>query len=599
MQQSVIPSAYTVTDDANLTDMVWNHANTHPDDPFIARDALDPASMLTTTEFRNTVAAVAKGLIASGINPGDRVALMSRTRFEWALFDYAIWAVGAITVPVYETSSAEQAQWILSDSGAVAAIVELPRHAVTIAQIRETLPALRTVWQIDADPSAETVLVAAGTKISDEQLTARRTAVQADDLATIIYTSGTTGHPKGCELAHRNLLSGAGNALAIYADEFNSTGRIVMFLPMAHVLARDVTICAIMARSRVAFCADPQDLLKTAAAFKPTLMLAVPRVLDKVYNGAKQKAYSAGKERIFAAAERTAIAYSTALDSGGPGVGLRIKHAAFDALVYRKIRAVLGGQCRTVISGGAALAQHIAHFFRGVGLHVFEGWGLTETTAAATVNHPHKTVIGTVGPPIPGTTIAISDDSEILVKGEIVFRGYWGNEQATREAFDADGWLHTGDMGALDDGCLRITGRKKEILVTAGGKNVAPGPLEERLSIHPLVAQSMVIGDAQPFIACLITVDPDMLEFWKQEHHKIPDATLDQLREDPDLIAALQSAVDHANASVSRAEQIKVFRIISTDFTVENGLLTPSLKVKRDKVAAAFADEIATIYDRG
>ncbi|NUS72711.1 MAG: long-chain fatty acid--CoA ligase [Corynebacteriales bacterium] len=599
MHEYTTAALVTVADETNLTDAAWENARTHPDDPLLVRQRGTRQETVSAREFQKLVADLAKGLMAAGVSAGDRVALMSRTRFEWTLIDYAIWAAGAVTVPIYETSSAQQAQWILSDSGAVACIVETPQHAVTIAQVRDKLPALRHVWQIDAEPSAEKVLTQLGEAVPDNEFEARRSAVNADDLATVIYTSGTTGRPKGCALTHRNFLPGVANALACFDHEFSPSSQTLMFLPLAHVLARYIAVCAVTARVTMSFCDDPKKLLDAVQLNPPTLMVAVPRVFEKLHAGARRKAHEAGKGRIFDAAERCAIAYSQAMEKGKIPFVLRVKHRLFDRLVYGKIRAVLGGQCTTAISGGAPLGPRLAHFFRGIGVVVYEGYGLTETTAPATVNRRGEIRIGTVGRPMPGTSIGIADDGEILVRGDVVLRGYWGNPSATEETIDEQGWFHTGDLGALNDGYLTVTGRKKEMLVTAGGKNVAPAPLEDRIRRHPLVSQVMVIGDGKPFISALITVDPENFEIFKRDHHKAASATITQLREDPGLVAELQKLVDEANEQVSRAEMIKVFRILAEDFTIENDLLTPSQKVKRSEATKYFATDISSIYGEG
>lgn len=599
MREFTTPAVYQVPAEASLSDFVWRNAAEAPDQTVIMRGGQSQPQRqlipLTTTEFRDAVAAVAKGLIAAGVQPGDRVGLMSRTRFEWALFDFAILTIGAVTVPVYETSSAEQIRWILSDSGAVAVIVETAENEALVAQVHAELLLLKHVWQIDAEASAEQTLAAAGAAVSDADLAARRTAVRPDDLATIIYTSGTTGRPKGCVLTHRNFLAGVGNVRVAFEEQLGG-GSTLVFVSLAHVLGREIQIVMIAARVLMAFCPDPKKLREAVAEFPPTIMLAVPRVFEKLYNGAAQKARSEGKGKIFDSATKTAIDYSKALDSGGPGLGLRLRHAVFNRLVYKKVRAVLGGQCTTVISGGAPLGLRLAHYFRGVGIDVYEGYGLTETTAAAVLNRPDKQRLGTVGPPIPGISVRIADDGEIEIHGDIVTPEYWGDAAATAAAIDSDGWLHTGDLGSLDDGFLRITGRKKEILVTSGGKNVAPAPLEDRLRAHPLISQCMVVGDGEHFIACLVTLDMEALPPWLAEHNKAADLSLAQLRDDPDIRATIQQAVTEANATVSRAESIRVFEILDDDFTVENELLTPSLKVKRAQIARAYATVIADIY---
>lgn len=595
MQEFTVPPAYTVPDQGNLTDSVWENAETHPDSVVFSR-RLDGAWVdVTAVEFRDQVTGVANGLIAAGVKVGDRVALMSKTRYEWTLCDYAIWAAGAVAVPIYETSSAEQVQWILGDSGAVAVVVETESHAATVESVRPALPDLATVWQLDG--GAVETLTAAGADVPATEVPARRAAITADDTATIIYTSGTTGRPKGCELTHRNFMFDVGNAMPGLSGLFNPDGSTLLFLPLAHVFARLIEVGAVATRTRMGHTADVKNLLDDLAVFQPTFVLSVPRVFEKVYNGARQKAHAAGKGKIFDAAEKVAIEYSQALDAGGAGLGLKLKHGVFDKLVYGKLRTALGGKCHAAVSGGAPLGARLGHFFRGIGLTIYEGYGLTETSAPSTVNLQTALKVGTVGRPLPGVSIRIAEDGEVLIKGQHVFLRYWHNEPATAEAIDADGWFHSGDIGQLDDeGYLSITGRKKELIVTAGGKNVAPAVLEDRLRAHALVSQCMVVGDAQPFIGCLVTIDPEAFPAWKERSGKPAEATVEELFADDELRAEIQAAVDDANKAVSKAEAIRVFRILPRDFTEEGGELTPSLKLKRNVVLKEYADEIAAIY---
>jgi long-chain acyl-CoA synthetase len=552
---------------------------------------------VTASQFCGEVIAVARGLIAAGIEPGDRVALMSHTRYEWTLIDYAIWTAGAVTVPVYETSSAEQAEWILSDSGARACFVETASYGDIIGSFRDRVPALSHVWRIDSDLDS---LRAAGADVGDEVVTERAAAAGAADLATVIYTSGTTGRPKGCELTHENLLSDVRNAflgpLTLVAAAQNPG--TLLFLPLAHVFARIIQVGCLEGGIVLGHCGDLNGLLPALASFRPTFILAVPRVFEKVYNSAEQKAISEKKGAIFSRAADAAIAYSRALDAPGrPSFGLRAQHAVFDRLVYGKLRAALGGRAEYAVSGGAALSERLSHFFRGIGVTVLEGYGLTETTAATTVNRPDRNKIGTVGQPLPGVGIKIADDGEILIGGKNVFPGYWHNEAATKEVFTEDGWFATGDIGELDEeGFLKITGRKKEMIVTAGGKNVSPAVLEDRLRSHALISQCMVVGDGKPFIAALITLDPEALGPWKERHGKPADATVSALRDDPDLVADVQAAVDDANQAVSRAESIRKFRILDVDFTQEAGQLTVKLGIRRSVLLKDFAADIDALY---
>ncbi|MER7590141.1 long-chain fatty acid--CoA ligase [Micromonospora sp. NPDC127501] len=602
MREFSVPPIVTVGDAANLTDPVWDNAEVAPDTVQFARPTprtdgtVTEWTEVTCLQFRDEVAAVARGLIAAGIEPGARVGLMSRTRYEWTLLDYAIWAVGAVTVPIYETSSAEQAAWILEDSNAVAVVVESEAHAALIAGVRHRLPELGRVWEIDSGGVDE--LVTTGTTVELAEVERRRKAVRAGDLATIIYTSGTTGRPKGCVLTHRNMYADIANAVPVLPNLFNAGASTLLFLPLAHAFARLIQIGVVQARATMAHCADTKNLVAELQAFRPTFVLSVPRVFEKVYNAAKQKAEADGKGGVFARAEQVAIAYSEALETpGGPGLALRAQHVVFDRLVYRKLRAALGGRCRDAISGGAPLGARLGHFFRGIGVTVLEGYGLTETSPAAAANLPGGTRMGSVGRPLPGVTVRIEDDGEILISGELVFQGYWRNETATAETISSDGWFRTGDLGQLDsDGYLSITGRKKELIVTAGGKNVAPAVLEDLVRAHPLISQCVVVGDAKPFIAALVTIDEEALPSWLENAGMPLDTPVEQLREHEGLRKEIQAAVDAANQAVSKAEAIKVFRVLPHDFTEATGELTPSLKVKRQVVHKTYAAEIADIY---
>ncbi|ASU79556.1 long-chain fatty acid--CoA ligase [Actinopolyspora erythraea] len=602
MREFSAPATVTVATEENLTDMVWANAERFGDAVGFRRRVDGTWVDVTTAEFAAQVLAVSKGLIAAGLRQGDRVGLMSRTRYEWTLFDFAIWSAGCVTVPVYETSSADQIEWIMSDSEAAALIVESPEHRAEVNSIIGNVPSVEHVWQIDGPvegggSTAVAELTSAGAEIADERVHERRRAVGADDTATLIYTSGTTGRPKGCVLTHRNMLAEVRGDLDAFPQLMRPGNSMLMFLPMAHVLARAISISCVYARLTLGHTGDVKDLVNDLGSFRPTFVLAVPRVFEKVYNTAKQKAHSEGKGRIFDAAEATAVAYSRAKnEAGGPGLALRAKHFVFDKLVYGKLRAALGGRCVAAVSGGAPLGERLTHFYFGVGVPVLEGYGLTETTAAAAVNVEDDYRIGTVGKPIAGTTIRIADDGEVLVKGDVVFHRYWNNDAATADSLE-DGWFHTGDLGSLDeDGFLRITGRKKEIIVTAGGKNVAPAVLEDHIRAHPLISQCMVVGDQKPFIGVLVTLDPEFLPSWLAERGRPTDTPASELAEDPDMRAEVQRAIDEANQAVSKAERIKQFRILPQDFSEDRGEMTPSLKVKRNKVAENYASEIAAIY---
>ena len=592
MREFSVPPVVTIGDSSTLVDPLWDNAAEAPDAVQFARRMDGVWHDVTCAQFLEEVVAVARGLVAAGIEPGDRVGLMSKTRYEWTLVDYAIWSCGAVTVPVYETSSTEQVSWILEDSGAVACFVETAAHQTIVTGVRE----FDHLWRLDNLDE----LIASGASVSRDAVERRRADARADDLATIIYTSGTTGRPKGCQLTHRNMYSDIANAIPGLSSLFHEGSRTLLFLPLAHSFARLIQIGVVQARATMGHTPDVKNLVADLQDFKPTFVLSVPRVFEKLYNTAKQTARADGKGAIFDRAERVAIAFSEARDTPrGPGLALRARHALFDRLVFRKLRAVLGGNCRQAISGGAPLGERLSHFFRGIGITIFEGYGLTETSPATNVNLENAQKIGTVGRPLPGVTVRIDDDGEILILGDIVFKGYWKNDAATAEAIDGDGWFHTGDIGELDDdGYLRITGRKKELIVTAGGKNVAPAVLEDRVRAHALVSQCMVVGDRQPFIAALITIDSDALPAWAKEHGKAASADMATLAADEDLRKEIQLAIDDANLAVSKAESIRTFRILPRDFTEATGELTPSLKVKRNVVLKEYADEIAAIYDK-
>ncbi|MFI6907473.1 AMP-dependent synthetase/ligase [Nonomuraea sp. NPDC050394] len=585
MREYSVPVLVDVPASASLTDTVFRRGEQEPGAVVLRRKSGDDWPAVTAAEFRDQVVALAKGLVAAGIEPGDRIAIISRTRYEWTLADYAIWAAGAVSVPVYETSSVEQVRWILSDSGAKAVFAELDNHVETV---REAAPELKPIWRMDEALD--------GSGVGGEEIERRRTALTGADLATIIYTSGTTGRPKGCRLTHDNMLFTARNVAGGPLETVFMTDEpgVLLFLPLAHVFARLIQVVAIETGTVLSHTPNMKNVAPDLVSARPTLLLGVPRVFEKVYNGAEQKAIQGGKGKIFARAVDVAVAYSKA--SGTAGFGLRLKHALFDRLVYSKLRAATGGRLSTAICGGSALGERLGHFFRGVGIEVLEGYGLTETSAPSTVNLPGGNKIGTVGKPLPGVTVRIGEDGEILVRGRHVFAGYWNNDQATAEAVDAEGWYHTGDVGELDDdGYLRITGRKKEILVTAAGKNVAPGPLEDALRAYPLISQAMIVGDDRPFVGALITLDPEALEHWKKENGA-ESATAAELSRDPRILAEVRTAVDTANLMVSRAEQIKKFVVLDIDITEESGHLTPTLKIKRNIVMRDFADTVEELY---
>jgi len=586
---AIVPAATA----GNLTNLVAERAWFEPQRVMLSRPIGDGWQEVTAREFEEEVRTVAKGLIASGIAIGDRVAIMAKTRYEWTILDFAIWFAGAISVPIYETSSAEQIQWILEDSGAVALIVETPALAETARPVLGSR--CSRMWTITDDAIAQ--LVQAGHGVSDDEINHRRNSLNPDSLATLIYTSGTTGKPKGVQLTHGNFLAECGNVVQGAADLFlKPNGSTLLFLPVAHVFGRMVQIGAVTAGLHLAHCSDINRLPQDLASFKPTFVLAVPRIFEKIYNGAESRAEAAGKGNIFRKASDTAIAYSECLDSGRIGVALRLKHKLFDKLVYSKIRAGMGGAVEAAISGGAPLGARLGHFYRGAGVNILEGYGLTETTAGATLNLSQAQKVGSVGKPLPSTTVRIAEDGEVLMKGPIVMRGYWQNDAANAEVFTEDGFFRSGDLGALDeDGFLTITGRKKELIVTAGGKNVAPAVLEDRVRAHPLVSQCLVVGDNKPFIAALVTLDADAIKGWSAANKKSGTSIAD-LAKDPALIAVIQTAIDDANKAVSRAESIRKFTILPVDFTIADGQLTAKLSVKRHVVAGQFAREINDLF---
>ena len=597
MKQFTTPPQHQSCPDENATDMLLGRLRSHPSVPIYELVQDDGGYRpLSTADFVDEVKAVAKGLIASEVAPGDVVAILSRTRYEWALVDWAVWWAGGVSVPIYETSSPSQIQWIASDSAARFAIVETTRHREDMESVRGELPELARIGVLEEGILED--LKARGAEISDEDLEARRTSRRLSDVATIIYTSGTTGRPKGAELTHANFVDTTRSAVTLLGDEVLPTGsRLLMFLPLAHVFARLITVLAAAWPVTTAFTPDTKNLLPDLAAFKPTFLLAVPRVFEKVYNGAEAKAIAGGKGKIFAAAAQTAIDYSTALSDGKVPLPLKLKHALFDRLVYGTLRGAMGGNVRWAVSGGAPLGARLSHFFRGIGVTVLEGYGLTETTAPVSVNLPWDVRPGTVGPPLPGSSVAIDDDGELLVKGVMVFKGYHNNPEATAEAME-DGWFRTGDLGTLaDDGSVTITGRRKEVIVTAGGKNVSPAQLEDQLRSHPLVSQCVVIGDQKPFVAAILTLDPEMLPTWLK-NNGLPEMGITEAAQDERVRAELQQVVDRANRSVSKAESIRAFEVIDSDFTEENGYLTPSLKLKRNLVVKDLAPVIEEIYSR-
>ncbi|MFH5880703.1 AMP-dependent synthetase/ligase [Arthrobacter sp. NA-172] len=597
MREFSVPPLVNVAPETNITDLVVRQA-AKPSNPalFAKLDGAGQWQDIRATDFLKDVSALAKGLIASGVGAGDRVGIMSRTRYEWSLVDFAIWFAGGISVPIYETSSPSQVAWNLGDSGAVAVFAESAHHEDIIRQAvtAEGLSSVAHVWQLEG--GGLDALRNAGREISDEDLEARRGSAVLADVATIIYTSGTTGRPKGCELTHGNFVELSENALASLGDVVSEDAKTIMFLPLAHVFARFISVLAVAAGSQVAHTPDIKNLLADLQSFQPTFILAVPRVFEKVFNSALTKAEDGGKGAIFHKAVETAIAYSTAQQSGSVGLVLKLKHAVFDRLVYGKLRAAMGGHVSHAVSGGGPLGERLGHFFHGIGLQILEGYGLTETTAPISVNTPSLIKIGTVGAPLPGNAVKIADDGEILAKGVCVMKGYYKRDDLAAETF-VDGWFRTGDIGELDEqGFLKITGRKKEIIVTASGKNVVPALLEDQIRADALVSQVLVIGDNRPFIGALVTLDEEALPGWL-ERHGLPASTTSADAADNALVrAAVQELISHANQSVSHAEAIKSFRIVASDFTEASGHLTPSLKVKRAQVMKDFDAVIEEMY---
>ena len=593
MNEITIPAIIPAAVAGNLTNLISERAHFEPERVLVSRPMGDRWQAVTAKEYEEEIKAVAKGFIAAGVGFGDRVAIMAKTRYEWTVLDFAIWYAGAVPVPIYETSSAEQVDWILTDSAAVAIVVETPALAELVQPVMPST--CKNIWNITYNALA--TLTHEGKSVSDDEITKRREKLKPETLATLIYTSGTTGKPKGVQLTHGNFLSECGNVVNGASDLFlKPGGSTLLFLPVAHVFGRMVQIGSITAGLHLAHCSDLTKLPADLASFKPTFVLAVPRIFEKIFNGAEAKADAAGKGKIFHKAAEVAIAYSKALDTKKISPLLKLQHGLFDKLVYAKIRAGLGGRVEAAISGGAPLGERLGHFYRGAGIRVLEGYGLTETTAGATLNLTSSHRVGSVGKPIPGTTIKIAEDGEVLIKGPIVMQGYWQNDAANKEVFDSNGYFKSGDLGKIDEeGYLSIVGRKKELIVTAGGKNVAPAVLEDRLRSHPLISQCMVVGDNKPFIAALITIDPDAIKPWAVANKK-EGASIADLAKDPTLQAVIQTAVDETNKAVSRAESIRKFIVLPVDFTIAGGHLTAKLSVKRHVVSQQFAREIDELF---
>ncbi|MFI1101774.1 AMP-dependent synthetase/ligase [Streptomyces melanogenes] len=589
-----------------LADVVFDHALDDPDRVALARkDAAGQWQDVTSARFRDEVLALAKGLIADGVRFGDRVAIMSRTRYEWTLFDFALWSIGAQPVPIYPTSSAEQVFWMLHDSEVTACVVEHEDHAMTIGSVVDRLPHLKRLWQLDAGALGE--LLAVGEQIDDDVVHRHRRAVTPESTATVIYTSGTTGRPKGCVITHANFMFEADTMVARWEPVFHSRpgdeASTLLFLPLAHVFGRMVEVAAVRGRVKLGHqpALSASALLPDLQSLRPTFILAVPYIFEKVFNAARRRAEADGRTGPFDKAVDIAVKYAEALEQKafglgpGPSAGLRMQHQFFEKVVYGKVREAMGGRVRHAMSGGSSMGRRLGLFFAGAGVTIYEGYGLTETTAAATANPPERTRFGTVGQPVPGTTVHIAEDGEVWLHGGQVFSGYLNEPKATEKVLK-DGWLATGDIGALDeDGYLTITGRKKEILVTSGGKSVSPVALEERVRAHPLVAQCIVVGNDRPYIAALVTLDQEGVDHWLAMRNK-PSMTASELVRDPDLETEVRRAVVAANTLVSQAEQIRTFRILAHQFTEEHGLLTPSLKLKRRAIEEAYTVEVDALY---
>jgi long-chain acyl-CoA synthetase len=597
MRELSVPANIPPIVSGNVTDHIEELVARNPHFPSLSVQTDEQWTIVTAEQFRSQVRSVAKGLIAEGLAAGERIAILSRTRYEWTVADYAIWYAGCITVPIYETSSPEQVEWIISDANVVATFFEAERTTHAFTPIAAKVPHMTRSYIFGNDVLAE--LSSKGMRISDDELTARRTSAKPSDPATLIYTSGTTGQPKGCIITHGNMMAEVDTLVKGIPEVFEvPDASTLIFLPLAHVFGRLIQVAMLRGEVTIGHCPNPVALLKDLSSFKPTFLLAVPRVFEKVFNGSAAKAHEASpvKGKIFDSAAKVAIAYSEALDHGHMSKGLALKHGLFDKLVYSKIRHAMGGRVTHAISGGAALGSRLGHFYRGLGLIILEGYGLTESTAGSTLNLPSSLKIGSVGRPLPGTGVRIEPDGEILLKGPHIFAGYWNNEAATAQEMTSDGWFRTGDIGEIDgDGFLRITGRKKEIIVTAGGKNVAPAVLEDRLRANPVISQCVVVGDNKPYIGALITLDQDALPQILSASN-IETAPMSQLAANPDVRALVQKAVNSANEAVSNSEAIKKFSILLEDFTIDNGYLTPKMSIRRHLIVQDFAKDIEALY---
>ena len=596
MKQFDVPAIVKADPDANATDLLVERVKATPNKPLFALPTPDGGwKDVSAAEFQTKVIALAKGLVAAGIEPGDKIGLMSKTSFEWTLIDFATWYAGAVLVPIYETSAPAQILWNLTDSGAVGIITETPELFSRFDEIHADVPAVVHTWKIDLGDLDK--LAASGTSVSDDEIERRRNLAKGSDLATLIYTSGTTGKPKGCIITHSNFVELSRNARAAIPEVVNDESSTLLFITLAHIFARYISVLSVHGGVKVGHQPDTKLLLPSMGSFQPTFLLAVPRVFEKVYNSSEQKAETGGKGKIFRKAAEVAIAHSKAVDAGTVPFGLKLQFAVFDRLVLSKIRTALGGRVKYAVSGSAPLGLRLGHFYRSLGLTILEGYGLTETTAPVSVNLASHFKIGKVGPPLPGNSVRIADDGEIQVKGVCVFAGYWNNDAATQEAFDGE-WFKTGDIGQFDDeGYLEITGRKKEIIVTAGGKNVAPAALEDPIRANPIIGQVIVVGDQKPYISALLTLDEEMLPAWLHNNDLDAQMSVTEAAKNPKVLAEVQRAIDVGNASVSRAESIRKFQILDAELTEASGHLTPKMSIKRNVILKDFADVIEGMYN--
>ncbi len=596
MKQIDVPALVKADPEANATDLLVERVKATPDRALFALPTADGGwTDLTAADFQKKVIALAKGFVAAGIQPGDKIGMMCKTRFEWTLIDFAVWYAGAVLVPIYETSAPSQILWNLTDSGAIGIITETAEHFSRFDEIAADVPAVTHTWKIELGDLDK--LAKAGVDVTDEEIERRRNLAKGSDLATLIYTSGTTGKPKGCILTHSNFVELSRNAQKAIPEVVNPDSSTLLFITMAHVFARFIAVLGVHGGVKVGHQADTKLLLPSLQSFRPTFLLAVPRVFEKVYNSSEQKAETGGKGKIFRKAAEVAIAHSKAVDAGHVPLGMKLQFAVLDRLVLSKIRAAMGGRVKYAVSGSAPLGLRLGHFYRSLGLTILEGYGLTETTAPISVNLASNFKIGKVGPPLPGVSVRIADDGEIQAKGVDIFAGYWNNKEATDDAFD-DGWFRTGDIGVIDeDGYLEITGRKKEIIVTAGGKNVAPAALEDPIRANPIVGQVIVVGDQKPFISALVTLDEEMLPTWLKNNGLDESMSVDAAAKNPKVLAEVQKAVDVANATVSRAESIRKFVILDAELTEASGHLTPKLSIKRNVILKDFANEIEGMYN--